>query len=484
MDKKRVLVIDDSKTFRSFISKTIEDGGYDTHTVSNGADALKIISKLDPDLITVDVEMPGMNGFEFCEKLRINSNIPTIMITSTDPLISRKKGFRVGAIDFISKPFNPDELQHAVDKVLKPESKYSSLNILVVDDSKMIRVMVRQIIGELGIEPILANDGQSALEHLRSNPGRIDLLLTDYEMPLMNGLELCKTARDESLLDEEAPILFLSTHHEEQNVLDAFNYGATDYVFKPFFREELLSRVRNHLSHRLLKLELDKKLDAMEKKFSKQSKDLFRTQEATINLMASLSECRDFETGWHIKRTQSYVHLLASEIIKHKEYREMYGLEWVENVTAGAPLHDIGKIGVLDKILLKPGPLTDEEFSEMKKHAIYGRDALRSAQESLGVHSYLEQAIEIAGGHHEKWDGSGYPDGLKGEAIPLPARIMAIADVYDALVSKRVYKDAMSHEKSCDIIIKGKGNHFDPFLVELFVKHAEKMNQIHLRYQD
>ena len=221
-----------------------------------------------------------------------------------------------------------------------------------------------------------------------------------------------------------------------------------------------------------------------ERRARERTRELALVQEATIESLSSLVETRDPETGGHIKRTQSYVRTLAERLRNHPPFREILDEENIDLLCKSAPLHDIGKVGVSDRILLKPGKLTDPEFEEMKKHTIYGRDALQSAEKKLGKISFLRFAREVAYTHHEKWDGSGYPEGLVADQIPLSGRLMALADAYDALTSKRVYKAAVSHEKAMGIIREGRGRHFDPDTVDAFLETQEEFQEIARRYAD
>jgi adenylate cyclase len=214
------------------------------------------------------------------------------------------------------------------------------------------------------------------------------------------------------------------------------------------------------------------------------TRELAMVQEATIESMSSLAEARDSDTGEHIRRTRSYVRLLAEYLKNRPRFSELSDDESIDLLCKSAPLHDIGKVGVSDKILLKPGKLTDQEFEQMKQHTVYGRDAILSAERKLGNISFLRFAREIAYTHHEKWDGTGYPEGLKGDRIPVAGRLMALADSYDALTSKRVYKSQLSHEEAVEIIIEGKGSHFDPDLVDAFLDVKEIFRQIALKYAD
>ena len=214
------------------------------------------------------------------------------------------------------------------------------------------------------------------------------------------------------------------------------------------------------------------------------TEELELTREVTILSLASLAETRDNETGAHLLRTQRYVRTLAEALCDHPRFRDDLDARSIDLIFRSAPLHDVGKVGVPDRILLKPGPLTDEEFEVMKTHARLGAEALRVAETRLGESSFMHYAREIAGCHHERWDGSGYPEGLSGDAIPISARLMALADVYDALRSRRVYKPALSHERAREIVLAGRGSHFYPAVVDAFVDHEHAFVAIAQRYQD
>jgi len=221
-----------------------------------------------------------------------------------------------------------------------------------------------------------------------------------------------------------------------------------------------------------------------EQRVKERTRELAMVQEATIESMSSLTETRDPGTGEHIRRTQNYIRLLAEYLKNQPRFSPILDEETIDLLCKSAPLHDIGKVGVSDRILLKPGRLSDQEFEEMKRHTVYGRDTIRAAERNLGNTSFLRIAREIAYTHHERWDGSGYPEGLKGEQIPVPGRLMALADSYDALTSRRVYKPRIPHEKAVEIIIEEKGSHFDPEVVDAFLELREEFRQIALKYGD
>jgi putative two-component system response regulator len=295
-------------------------------------------------------------------------------------------------------------------------------------------------------------------------------------MPGMDGYEVCaKLKEDESTRD--IPIVFLTAMAEESNEAQGLSLGAVDYITKPFSPDLVKSRVHNHLN-------LKRHQDNLEELVKERTEQLLLTQEVTIESMGTLAEFRDPETGGHIRRTKNYVRALARHLRDHPKFRDFLDLETIESLYKSAPLHDIGKVGVPDHILLKPGKLTYEEFEEMKNHTIYGRDTIKVSEAILGDDSFLKHASEIAYTHQEKWDGTGYPQGLSGEAIPISGRLMAVADVYDALVSKRVYKPPFPHKKAVAIIEEGKGQHFDPDMVDAFLVLAEEFRRIALEFAD
>jgi putative two-component system response regulator len=346
-------------------------------------------------------------------------------------------------------------------------------NILIVDDTEAnIDILVDALSSDYEVS--VAMDGQSALDDVRENFP--DLILLDIMMPEMDGYEVCRQLK-KNPETHHIPIVFLTAMTGDEDEAKGLALGAIDYITKPFNQELVKSRIKNHLELKLLQ-------DDLERQVRLRTKQLEQTQEATIITLATLAEYRDPETGGHIKRTQNYVQILAKTLQPHAQFNSYLTDQLIALLHKSAPLHDIGKVGVPDHILLKPGKLTDEEFVEMKKHTIYGRNSIAAAEKMLGDESFLKIAKEIAEFHQEKWDGSGYPHGLKGEEIPVSARLMAIADVYDALISKRVYKPPFTHSKAVKIIIEGRGSHFDPIMTETFEKITEQFREIALEFAD
>lgn len=258
-----------------------------------------------------------------------------------------------------------------------------------------------------------------------------------------------------------------------------------DYITKPISPPILLARVNTHLALKATSDFLRDKSAYLEREVAMRTLEVQAIQDVTIMAMTSLAETRDNETGNHIRRTQLYVKTLAERLRHHPRFEHLLNDRMIELLYKSAPLHDIGKIGIPDSILLKPGKLTVEEFEIMKTHTTLGRNAIEDAERRLGMRvAFLSVSKEIAYSHQEKWDGSGYPEGLAGDAIPVSARLMAVADVYDALISKRVYKPAFSHDQACGTIVRGKGNHFDPDMVDAFVDIAEDFRCIAQKYPD
>ena len=349
----------------------------------------------------------------------------------------------------------------------------SSGNILIVDDTEANIDILVDTLGS-DYEVSVAMDGQSALDDVKENIP--DLILLDIMMPGMDGYEVCRQLKKDPET-HHIPIVFLTAMTGDEDEAKGLNLGAIDYITKPFNQDLVKSRIKNHLELKLLQ-------DDLEMQVRLRTKQLEQTQEATIITLATLAEYRDPETGGHIKRTQNYVQVLAKALQPHAKFKTYLTDQLIALLHKSAPLHDIGKVGVPDHILLKPGKLTDEEFVEMKKHTIYGRNSIAAAEKMLGDESFLRIAKEIAEFHQEKWDGSGYPHGLKGEDIPVSARLMAIADVYDALISKRVYKPPFTHTKAVKIILEGSGSHFDPIMTETFEKMTEQFREIALEFAD
>ena len=354
--------------------------------------------------------------------------------------------------------------------------------ILLVDDTPTNLVVLNAVLKD-HYRLRIATNGLLALQLAELSP-LPSLILLDVMMPDLDGIEVCRRLKANPLT-REIPVIFLTAKTQENDEIIGFQAGAVDYMHKPLIPGLVLTRVRNHLEIQDLKNVIREQNLNLEARVKQRTEELLHMQDAMILAMGVMAELRDEETGLHLKRTQEYVHLLASFVANHPRFAAELSSSNIEWMAKSAPLHDIGKVGIPDAILHKPAKLTDEEFAIMKNHPTYGRNIIVEVEKMLGEESaFLRYAREIAYGHQEKWNGTGYPLGAKGDAIPLSARLMALADVYDALRSRRVYKPPFSHEKSMNIIIEGRGLHFDPDLVDGFIAIADQFAAIAEQYAD
>lgn len=354
--------------------------------------------------------------------------------------------------------------------------------ILVVDDTKPNIEVVEGALAQENYDVHVALSGKRMLELVkRSVP---DLVLLDVMMPEMDGYEAFRRFREIPGC-ENVPVIFLTAQAENENEMKGLSLGADDYIAKPFNQTLLKLRIRNQLERKFSRDSLESLVSQRSAQLLQKTKDLQKTLQVMLTSLGALAEFRDNETGAHLRRTQVVVRMLAQAMSREEKFRKDFpDEEIVEEYAVAAPLHDIGKVGISDEILRKPGPLADAEREKMKRHTTLGYQVLLSATQELNNNPMVVIAAEIAKSHHEKWDGSGYPEGLAGERIPLGARLMAVADVYDALVSKRVYKEAYSHEKSVEIIHEGIGKHFDPDVVKAFDSFAHRLPEIYKEFAD
>lgn len=346
--------------------------------------------------------------------------------------------------------------------------------VLIVDDApENIYILMGILKDQYDVS--VAINGEKALKIAALEPS-MDLILLDIMMPEMDGYEVFAKLKS-NRKTANIPVIFVTALTADDNEAKGLELGAVDYITKPFNPALVSARVKNHL-------ELKNYRDKLEELVREKTNELMITRDVAIETLGSLAEYRDTETGYHIKRTMHYVRLLAEKLQNHPNFNNFLSDEMVEHFWKSAPLHDVGKVGVTDCILLKPGKLTPEEFTEMKRHAIHGRDVLTDSASKLGPNSFLKIAQEMAYTHHERWDGSGYPQGLKGTEIPISGRLMAVADVYDALITRRVYKPALSHHEAVDIIMNGSATAFDPEIAKVFLQFEDNFRRIALDFAD
>lgn len=347
--------------------------------------------------------------------------------------------------------------------------------ILIVDDSPSNLSMISNLLHE-SYTVKAVNRGAKVFKVVSDE--QPDLILLDIMMPDVDGYEVCRQLKADPFT-RNIPIIFLTSRSEIESEELGMKLGAVDYITRPISPLILMSRVKAHFVDASAARTLRVSNEYLEFEVSKRTRQLEALQDVTILALASLAETRDADTGNHLKRTQHYIRVLGNKLKTHPRFCDFLSPAMIEVLYKSAPLHDIGKVGIPDRILLKPGRYLPEEFEIMKNHPTLGRDALVKAQETVGqTIEFLEIAKEIVYSHHEKWDGTGYPQGLVGEQIPISARLMAIADVYDALVCRRVYKPGLTHSQATKIITDGRGKHFDPDVVDAFLASSAEFQFI------
>jgi putative two-component system response regulator len=343
-----------------------------------------------------------------------------------------------------------------------------SSNILVVDDVPANLTLLTGMLKEKGHRVRPVPSGKLALKALEHETP--DLILLDITMPEMDGFEVCRRLKQDTRF-RDIPIIFISALTETLDKVKAFGSGGVDYVTKPFQFEEVEARVETHLKLRRYQAHLEDLV-------KEQVKEISDSQISTIFALSKLSESRDKETGKHLERVQIYCKMLAEKLSREEPYNGVIDAAFIHNIFNASPLHDIGKVASPDHILLKSGKLSPEELDIMREHPVVGATTIEAVRDKYQNNSFINMGISIARSHHERWDGTGYPDRLKGEEIPLAARIMAIADVYDALRSSRCYKGPFSRDQSREIIESGSGTQFDAVLVKAFLELEEEFDRV------
>jgi putative two-component system response regulator len=364
----------------------------------------------------------------------------------------------------------------------------STTNILVVDDNSLNTEAITRRLERGGFHTFKAESGAQAFRILENFT--VDLILLDVMMPEMDGYEVLERLKQtEKWL--HIPVVMVSALEQQESVVRCIEAGADDYLTKPVNSVLLRARVNNSLNKKRLydrdkqyRNELECYNQQLKHKVALQVKEITSAQMAMIFATSKLAESKDPETGAHLERLRVFCKVLCEYLAKDERHKALMTPEYIECIYAASSLHDIGKVGIPDSVLLKPGKLTDSEWEIMRGHTIIGANTLRAVIDKHPGNCFIRMGIEIAEAHHEKWDGSGYPYGLTGEAIPLAARILALADVYDALTSVRCYKAAFSHEQSRQIIVEGAGKHFDPVMVEAFLNCEDQFIRIKKEFKD
>ncbi|MDH5217981.1 MAG: response regulator [Gammaproteobacteria bacterium] len=368
------------------------------------------------------------------------------------------------------------------------DDKERSAHIMVVEDNENNRDLLTRRLERQGHTVVTAENGLVALRKLGEH--NVDIMLLDLMMPEMDGYQVLEHMKQDDEL-KNIPVVVITAINDMDTTVKCIELGAEDYLPKPFNPTLLKARINACLSKKWLR---DREVQyrsfiedtnrQLGERVRQQVKQITSTQMATIFAMSKLAESRDPETGAHLERMREYCKVLSEHMSKLDSHKDVIDRVFIDNIYAASPLHDIGKVGILDNVLLKAGALDDEEWVLMKQHPVIGAETLRAVDAQHPGNEFIKTGIAIAEFHHEKWDGSGYPHGLKGDGIPLEARILALGDVYDALTSKRCYKDAFTHEKSRDIILESNNKHFDPAVVEAFLGIEHEFVKIRSFYKD
>lgn len=485
--QQTIFVADGSSTIRTFYKAVLEGAGYRVKLHQTGESCLKDLGQSIPDLILMGAELPDTECVALSGKIKSQSEfllVPIIVVSSIRSMELKRSCFQAGVTDFILKNCTQAFLLERVNNVIQRKETLQfcqhisgeRFNVLVAEDSLALLALYGQMLEQLGCNPILCPNGQDAWRELQKHDD-IDLILTDIEMPEMDGREFTHLVRSCSTYDQ-VPLIVVTQHDQEELLCELLSDGANDYITKPFSHEELRARVGSHLRTRHLYKEqqrLNKELNevnaCLEDRIRERTQELYEANLETIKKLALVCDYKDLDTGNHINRVKSYCEELgkaiglSSEIVRRLGYSSM--------------MHDVGKITTPDNILNKPGSLNEDEWSIMRMHPSAG-------SKILGDSAFFNMARDIAHYHHEKVDGSGYPKGLVGDEIPLAARIVAVVDVFDALVSKRSYKEAWSDEAAISELKRISGSHLDRRLVDVFLSllEGDDLNYIRQQYPE
>lgn len=422
------------------------------------------------DLILINIQLPQHDGFQLCRQLKQNSEtarIPILLLSDDPTGDERQRALVAGALDLIARKPSPLFLYSRLNAVLFEHQTVhlqdrliqERYTVLVAEDSPALQQFYENVLNTLNCEVLLCADGHTAWRTLQQTP-EVDLIIVDLYMPRMDGRELCNLIRSHHRYDA-IPLIVVATEAEKPVLYDLLNQGANDYIHKPFREEELRARVSAHLrayqfSREQFRLnqELIELSALLEDRIEERTHELYLANEEAIYKLAVACDLKDFDTADHIARVRRYVETFSLYLGLDKRTAREYGYS--------SMMHDVGKIGIPDAILTKAGPLTPEEWQIMRTHPIKGR-------ELLGDKPFFRHAADIAVAHHERYDGTGYPYGLRGQHIPFSARIVAIVDVYDALRSRRPYKEPWSEEEACTELRRLAGHQLDPHLVDKFL---------------
>jgi putative two-component system response regulator len=450
MKKAKVLIVDDSRSALFAVNALLSPAGIHTVTASDGLQGQAALRSEQFDLVITDVDMPNMNGLDFCQWIKSNpetAHIPVIVLSSLDTDSDIENGFKVGADAYVPKRLANKELIPRIESVMNTCTFVKDKTILVAEDSKTIQDVARQGLEDAGFNVVLADDGQHALEMIDAVAP--DILLTDLNMPHMGGDELCRRLFSMTRY-KFLPVVVMSSLGDKPMMRRLIRDGVTAFIIKPFNVDMLVVTIEKLLSDHFQRMLEERERLVLEQKLTVGS----------ITSLINALEARDKYTSGHSES----VTRLSIAIGRELGFSDME----LNRLQIAASLHDLGKIGVRDNVLLKPGELTPDEFEHIQTHTIVVQDILKPLPG-------MEDVLIAASSHHERWDGTGYPKGLKGEDIPLVGRIIAVADVFDALISDRPYRDGMPIDEALQIISEGVESHFCPTVGAAFFSYIKTL---------
>ena len=457
---ERILVIDDD-IVNLKIAEHVLEKDYNVTCAKSGMEGIDILKSNDIDLVLLDLYMPDMNGMDVLAKIREDasiSSVKVVILTSSGMKTDVTEAIRLGALDFIKKPFFPTEFLDRIKKVLNIAKKD---NILVVDDDKMNLAIVHKMLG-IRYDVTCVSSGMDAISYLNNNVP--DMILLDLHMPEMNGLEVLEKIREQDNLSD-IPVVFLTADNDRKTEIDIFKAGALDFIQKPFIAEVVIQRISRILELYHYQKSLQQEVDRKTAELRESNRKVTNVLSQMIMALGSAIDAKDAYTNGHSERVARYSGELARRMGKStQEINDIYYI---------GLLHDIGKIGIPDYIINKAGKLTEEEYELIKNHPNIGADILSSITEMPGISFGAHW-------HHERFDGKGYPDGLAGEDIPEVARIICVADAYDTMTSKRVYRDILPQKVARDEILKGRGTQFDPVIADYMLEMIDEDTEYQL----
>ena len=457
---ERILVIDDD-IVNLKIAEHVLEKDYNVTCAKSGMEGIDILKSNDIDLVLLDLYMPDMNGMDVLAKIREDASISAVkvvILTSSGMKTDVTEAIQLGALDFIKKPFFPTEFLDRIKKVLNIAKKD---NILVVDDDKMNLAIVHKMLG-IRYDVTCVSSGMDAISYLNNNVP--DMILLDLHMPEMNGLEVLEKIREQDNLSD-IPVVFLTADNDRKTEIDIFKAGAMDFIQKPFIAEVVIQRISRILELYHYQKSLQQEVDRKTAELRESNRKVTNVLSQMIMALGSAIDAKDAYTNGHSERVARYSGELARRMGKStQEINDIYYI---------GLLHDIGKIGIPDYIINKAGKLTEEEYELIKNHPNIGADILSSITEMPGISFGAHW-------HHERFDGKGYPDGLAGEDIPEVARIICVADAYDTMTSKRVYRDILPQKVARDEILKGRGTQFDPVIADYMLEMIDEDTEYQL----